>query len=193
MMQVFEHAAGRAALLVDRRRIPIEADAQVDATVVAERPDRLSRPGVERVQDIVRAEDQTAILAVLALPVVDTARVESRDGLARPELLSGRRVERHERVLRAAREDGAAHDERIEIGLTRRVRPRDGQPAHVGLRDPGRGDEPRAVRTARIVAPLALAAGRNRAARHAGRREQHRWRDDARDPPQAQGPLAGHR
>src|SRR6185369_5498028 len=98
------------------------------------------------------------VLAVRALPVVDAARVETLDVLVDPQLLPGRRIDGHEGVVRAAAVDDAADDDRIEVGLARGIRPGDLEPRDVGLVDPGRGDEARAVGPAAVVAPFARGA-----------------------------------
>ena len=111
---------------------------------------------VDLLEEVVRAENQAAVLAVLALPVVHASTVEPLDTLVDPDLLSGRRIERHERAVRATAVDDSAHDERIEVGLTGRVRPGHLKLAHIGLGDLRRGDEPGAVGATGVVAPFAL-------------------------------------
>src|SRR4029453_8142013 len=85
-----ENAAGRARLLVDFLRIAIQTGAQIDPPVLAERGNGPSGLRVERLQHVAGAEEQPAVLAVLALPVVHPANVEAFSPLADPDLLSSR-------------------------------------------------------------------------------------------------------
>ena len=79
-----------------------EAVAQIDHAMVAEGRDRPARPRVDFLQVVGDAEDQPAIAAVLALPVVHAARCHALHVLVNPDLLAGRGVEGHERRVAAA-------------------------------------------------------------------------------------------
>ena len=116
---------------------------------------------VDLLQHVAGAEDQAAIAAVRALPVVHAADVEAVDAGVRPQLACRwRHRARRTQSLGAAAVDDAAHDERVEVGLAGRVGPGDLQLADVGLGDLRRRDEPRAVGPAGVVAPFARASGR---------------------------------
>ena len=98
-------------------RIPVETHSQVDLAVHAERRDGLTGLRVDLLEEVVRAEDQAAVRAILALPVVHAAPVETLNPFVDPDFFARRRVQRHERAVRAKPVDDAAHDERIEVGL----------------------------------------------------------------------------
>jgi hypothetical protein len=121
--QVFEHLAWQPALLLDRLGIAIEAQPQVDATVDAKRQDRLAGSRVEGLQHVSSTEQQAAIGAVGALPVVHASKRETPDAIVHPELLAGGRVERHQPGAPGSTVDDTARDERVEVGVARRVGP----------------------------------------------------------------------
>src|SRR4029453_18547093 len=167
-----------AALLVDGLGVAIQADAQVDAAIHAERGNAPSGLRVDLLEHVVRAEDQAPVGAVAALPVVDPSTVESLHALVAPDLLSGRRVQRHERSIRAATVNHAARDDGIEVGRPGLVRPRHFELLNVGRRDLGRGDETGAVRTAAVVTPFMwMLAGDRRASDYG----QHQHQCDLED------------
>ena len=129
---------------------------------------------VDLLEEVVGAEDQAPVGAVLALPVVHATAVEALNALVDPDLLAGGRIERHERTVRAQAVDDPAHDERIEVGLARRVRPRHLKLTHIVLGDLLRGHESGAVGTTGVVTPLALRLARDRQPRNTGQRQDHR-------------------
>ena len=180
--EVFEHPARRAALLIDRRRIPAQSGAQIHSAVDAERRDDLSGRRVDRLEEIGRAENQPPFGAVLALPVVHASRVETLDTLVNPEFFPGSRIERHERVVRAAAVHCSAHDERIEVRLAGWVRPGHPEFFDIGLCDLGCADEPGAIGTTGVVAPVALFRSRHRKSGDTGQRQDRRGPDDVVGP-----------
>ena len=125
MIRFSKISPGQAALLLDRRRIAIEPFTQIDHAVLAEGRNRLAGLRVEGAQHVQRAEQQPAIRAVGALPVVHAADREGLDLGRRPQLLAGRRVERDERVAAGPRVDDVADDERVEVGVAVGIRPGD--------------------------------------------------------------------
>ena len=129
--QVLEHAAWDAGLLFDCFRIAIQTDSQIHAALDAERGQGLTGRGVELLEHVVGAENQAALFAVLAFPVVHAAAVEAQHPFVTPHLFSRRGVEGHERVVRAAAVDDPAYDERIEVRLAGGVRPGHLQPLDV--------------------------------------------------------------
>ncbi len=158
----FRRRARAFRLDVDGQRIAIEASPQIDAAVDAKRKNRFARARVDLLQIVGDAEDEPAILAVLALPVVQAARRRALEALFPPELLAGRCVERHERVVEGAGVDDAIDDERVRAGLAVRVGPGDLELADVGLVDLRGVDESGAVEAAGVVTPVARALTRNR-------------------------------
>ena len=189
--QVLEDLAGQAALLLDRLRIAVEPFPQIHHTVLAEARNGLAGAGVEGPQHVQRGEQQPAILAVGALPVVHAAHREALDLGRHPALRAGRRVDGDQRVAAGPRVDHVADDERIEVGVAVGIRPGDLQRPDVALGDLRGGHEPGTVRPAGIVAPFARglraadpARDRRDDDRHDGRR-----REDARPSPYCWCPL----
>ena len=172
--QVLEDLAGQPALLLDGLRIAVEPFPQIHHAVLAEAGNGLAGAGVEGPQHVQRAEQQPAILAVGALPVVHAAHREALDLGRRPALRAGRRVEGDQRAAAGPRVDHVADDERIEVGVAVGIRPGDLQLRDVALGDLGGGDEPGAVRPAGIVAPFARRTARRRARSRPPRRRPTR-------------------
>src|SRR5262249_928538 len=72
--QVLEHPAGRSALdITNRFRIPPEPFPQIDASVLAERVDGDAGLEIDLLEIAVGGEDEAAIGAVLALPVIEAS------------------------------------------------------------------------------------------------------------------------
>ena len=113
-----------------------QADPHVDDAVVAERHDRLAGARVDLLEEAVDREDQAAILAVSALPVVDALARDAVQPLVHPDLLAGRRVERDERRRVAAEAvEHAVGEHRTEGRRGVRIEPRHLEPGDVGLVD----------------------------------------------------------
>ena len=104
-----------------------------DDAVVAERHDRLAGARVDLLEEAVDGEDQAAILAVGALPVVDALAGDAVQPLVHPELLAGRGVERDERRRVAAEAvEHAVGEHRAEGRRGVRI-----EPGHLELGDVG--------------------------------------------------------
>ena len=141
----------------DRSRIArMEPHLEIDEPLVAEAEDRLSGSGVDRLQEIVDGDEETAVAAIRALPVVETAPGESGQIRMDPDLLSGRRVQRDERVVLRQHIHHVVDDDRIEgvgIVVVRRVEPGGFEPSDILLRDLIQSDELRLIRAATVVLP----------------------------------------
>ena len=131
----------------------IEADAQVDDAVGAERHDRLAGLRIDLLQQAVHREDQALVAAVGALPVVHAAAGHAGHVFAHPPLAAGRRVERDQRAVAAAAVDHAAHDDRTAAGVAERVGPGHLQPRDVAAGDLRRREVARVVGTAAVAGP----------------------------------------
>ena len=153
--EVLEHLAGDARLdVADARRVAaVEADAQVDDAVRAERHDRLAGSRVDLLQQAVHREDQPLVAAVGALPVVHAAAGHAGHALAHPALFSGRRVERDQRAVAAASVDHAAHDDGTAAGVAERVGPGHLQAGDVIAGDLRRWEVARVVRAVAVAGP----------------------------------------
>ena len=156
--QVLEDLARRARLhAADQRGVAADALAQVDEAVRAERQDRLAGGGVDGLEVVVDLEDQPAIAAVRALPVVDAAPGDAAQPGVDPQLLAGGRVERDERLVLRQHVHRGADDDRIElvdVVVADRVGPRHLQAGDVLRRDLREVDELRGVGAAAVVLPL---------------------------------------
>ena len=139
-----------------------EPFAQIDDAVLAELDDGLAGRGVDLLQVVADAEDEAAILAVLALPVVHAPPGDPFEALVNPDFLPGRSVQRHERTVAAFSVDHAARHDGIEHGLPVGVGPRDIELRDVRFVDLFEGAELGVVRPAAVVTPFAwiLIAGR---------------------------------
>ena len=134
--QVLENPSRRAGLNAsDGRGIAAQSFAQIDHAVLAEVVDGLACRGVDRLQVVVHREDQPAVFAVLALPVVHAAGGHRLHALADPDFLSGLRIERDQRAVAPAAVDHAAGDDRIGAGLAVGVGPGDRELLDVRLVD----------------------------------------------------------
>src|SRR5581483_10350507 len=95
--------SGRGRLhQLQRLGIAPETGLQVDTAVRAEARDSFPGLRVDGAQDMVGAEEQTELLPVLALPVVDAAAGDEagrRSDRVRPDLLAGGGVEGDDRVV----------------------------------------------------------------------------------------------
>jgi hypothetical protein len=143
--------------LHQRGRVPSQPFAEVHDAVVAEGHDRLAGPCIDRLQIAVHLEQQPAIRAVLALPVVDPTRGDAAEALVNPDLLAGRRVECDERVVAREHVCDVVDDDRVEDIRHRvagRVGPRHAEPLQVGLVDLGQCDVPGVVGRAAEVRPV---------------------------------------
>ena len=162
--EVLEDLARRVRLdVADGRRIAaVDADAQIDDAVRAERQDRLAGLRVQLLQQAVHREDEPLVAAVAAFPVHDAAAAHAVHVLADPAFLAGLRVDGDERAVAPAAVDDAADDDRIAAGIAVRVRPRHLELIHVGLVDLLRREVARVVRTVAVSGPP-LIVGRLRA------------------------------
>ena len=91
--------------------------AQIDDAVLAEGQDGLAGLRVDLLQEAVDRKQQPAILAVLALPVVDAAAGDAGEPFVNPEFLAGRRVERDQRAAAPEHVHHVVDDDRIETGV----------------------------------------------------------------------------
>src|SRR5262249_2666086 len=155
--EVLEDLAGR--IRHDPRdglRIAHESFTNIDDAVGAEGADGLARGGVDLLEVVADAENDAAILAVLALPVVRAAPRHAEQPLVNPDLLARRRVERDERAVARLSVDHAARDDRVEERLAVRISPGDFELRDVALVDLLQGGEFRVVGAAAVIQPLAL-------------------------------------
>ena len=188
--QVLEDLARiRRLHLHQRGRVPPQPLAEVHGAVGAERHDRLAGPGVDRLQVAVHLEQQPAVRAVLALPVVDPARGDAAQVLVDPDFLAGGRVDGDERVVPGEHVGDVVDDDRVEHVRDRvaaRVGPRHAEPVEVGLVDLAQRDVPGVVRRAAVVRPVGgLDAGLERPERPPraqGQRESRRTAASASPP-----------
>ncbi len=183
--QVLEDLARRARLdAADQRGIAPDALAQIDQAVGAERQDRLAGRGVDGLEVVVDLEDQPALAAVGALPVVDAAPGDAAQTGVDPQLLARRRIERDKRlVLRQHVHRGAGDDgiELVDVVVADRVGPRDRQAGDVLRRDLREVDELRGVGAAAVVLPLARCLRSARRARGPPLRRLRQQRADDGD------------
>ena len=128
----------RPGLLVcsgtDGRHVAIQPDADVDASVVAERGDGVAGPRVDGPQRSRVQVEEPAIRSIGALPIVDAAIGDGALVPARPFLLPRHRVERHDRVVARQHVHRPIDDDRIEAvapGIGGRIGPRHFQPGDV--------------------------------------------------------------
>ena len=80
-----------------------QADPHVAHAVVSEAQNRFAGARVDLLEKAVDGEDQSAVLAVRRLPVVDALAGDAVQPLVHPELLARRRVQRDERARVAAK------------------------------------------------------------------------------------------
>ena len=137
--------------VADRRRVAaVDADAQVDHAVRAERHDRLAGLRVQLLEQVVHREDQALVAAVAAFPVHQAAVGHAVHVLADPQLLAGLRVDGDDRSVPAAAIDHAADDDRIAAGVAVRVSPRHLELTDVGLVDLSRREIARVIGTVAV-------------------------------------------
>ena len=151
-------AAGAGRLRVDARPLCArKSGAQVHDAVVAERHDGLAGARVNLLEEALDGEDQPAVPAVFALPVVDALARDPVQPVVNPDFLAGRRVERHDGgVVPSEAIEHAPREHRAEGRRGVRVEPRHLELGDVRLRDLAQVPEIRAIgiRKARAWAVL---------------------------------------
>ena len=140
--------------------------------------------GVDCLEEAVHREDQPAVLAVFALPVVDALARDAAQPVVDPDLLAGRRVQRDDRRLVPAEPvEHVTSVDRTEDRRAVRI-----VPGHLELADVGLGDlleraEVRAVERRAAFWSFAGRPARRARPRTAVRRQTH-------GSPSARAPLA---
>ena len=135
-----------------------ETDAQIDRAVFAERQDRLAGRGVNRLQEAVDREQQTLVLAVGALPVVDAARHDAAEPLVDPQLLAGRGIQRDQRVVPPEQVHDVVDDDRVEARCRIGIVPCDLELPDIRFLDLVEVHEIGAVGSGEVVPPVPVAA-----------------------------------
>ena len=157
--EVLENPSGVARLQRVPRFAP-QRDAQIHAAVLAERGDRVASLGVDRGQVPGIQIHQPAILAVLALPVVEAARANRALIRVAPQLLARRRIEGDDGVAGALHVHHVVHDDGIERDIPgHRIGPGDLQLRDIGLVDLVERGVLRRVRAALIGRPGGVRLG----------------------------------
>src|SRR4029079_16831949 len=156
--QILEHLARGIRLdAPDFGGIASEILAQIDDTVGAECDDRLAGFRIYLLQIVAEAENEPAIPAVLALPVVHAAAGDAFERFVNPDFLPGAGIERNQRTVSPLRVDHPTRDDWVEHRLAVRIRPGDVESRDVGLVDLLERAELGVVGAAAVVAPFSTA------------------------------------
>ncbi len=113
--QIFEDGGGAARAYAGAFGRHAQALTQIDAAVVAERSDRLSRPCIQGVEVVPIGNEDAVLVHRDAAVAESSARRGAATGIEGPPFAAGFRVQRHHLHRRRRRVEHAVDDDRVAL------------------------------------------------------------------------------